>query len=74
MTISFRHVTSGKAIIVYGLTPEQKKFVDSVNGKSGLTYFDALESEVRNHMTFYRNTPLIIHTEQEHISDRDCIP
>lgn len=24
----------------------QKKFVDAVNGKSGLTYFDALESEV----------------------------
>ena len=28
------------------LTLVQKRFVDSVNGKSGLTYFDALESEV----------------------------
>ena len=28
------------------LTLVQKKFTDSVNGKSGLTYFDALESEV----------------------------
>ena len=25
---------------------EQKKFVDAVNGKSGLNFFDALESEV----------------------------
>lgn len=24
----------------------QRKFVDAVNGKSGLTYFEALESEV----------------------------
>ena len=32
----------------------QKKFVDAVNGKSGLTYFDALESEVRCHMTFVK--------------------
>ena len=28
------------------LTARQKKFVDAVNGKSGLNYFDALESEV----------------------------
>lgn len=25
---------------------KQKKFVDAVNGKSGLNFFDALESEV----------------------------
>ena len=25
---------------------EQKKFVDAVNGKGGLNFFDALESEV----------------------------
>jgi hypothetical protein len=33
------------------LTLVQKKFVDSVNGKSGLTYFDALESEVCCYVT-----------------------
>ena len=33
--------------IMQYLTTTQKKFVDAVNGKSGLTYFDALESEVR---------------------------
>ena len=26
----------------------QKKFVDAVNGKSGLTFFDALESETKS--------------------------
>lgn len=34
------------------LTIQQKKFTDAVNGKSGLTYWDALESEVWHHMTF----------------------
>lgn len=34
------------------LTTEKKKFTDAVNGKSGLTYWDALESEVCRHMTF----------------------
>jgi hypothetical protein len=28
------------------LTSMQRKYVDAVNGKSGLTYFEALESEV----------------------------
>ncbi|KAK5174622.1 uncharacterized protein LTR77_001703 [Saxophila tyrrhenica] len=28
--------------------PKQKKFVDAVNGKSGLNYFDALESESKS--------------------------
>lgn len=28
------------------LTQPQKKFIDAVNGKSGLTFFEALESEV----------------------------
>lgn len=34
------------------LTYMQKKFTDAVNGKSGLNYWDALESEVRRHMIF----------------------
>lgn len=34
------------------LTGFQKKFVDAVNGKSGLTYFDALESEVGHFKCF----------------------
>lgn len=35
----------------------QKKFVDAVNGKSGLTFFDALESEVHHELR---------HTERRH--------
>nr|POF06001.1 hypothetical protein CFP56_53388 [Quercus suber] len=30
---------------------DQKKFTDAVNGKSGLTYLSAKESEVCGHMT-----------------------
>jgi hypothetical protein len=31
------------------LTNYQKKFTDAINGKSGLTYADAVASEVRCH-------------------------
>ncbi len=63
-----------QAVMGHGLTPIQKKFVDSVNGKSGLTYFDALESEVRNHMTLLQKPATNVSAEQKHISDRDCVP
>ena len=34
---------------------KQKKFTDAVNGKSGLTYWDALESEVNMSHNLTRN-------------------
>ena len=52
------------------LTGLQKKFVDAVNGKSGLTYFDAHESEVgRLQMLCLQNTNQI--TEQKHNRNRE---
>lgn len=36
-----------RVCLQHGTDNTQKQFTDSVNGKSGLTYWDALESEVR---------------------------
>lgn len=35
----------------------QKKFTDAVNGKSGLTFFAAQKSEVRNHVMTLTSAP-----------------
>jgi hypothetical protein len=52
MIISTRHVTHRVHSLVPSLTLKQKKFTDAVNGKSGLTYADAVASEVDSRLTF----------------------
>jgi hypothetical protein len=39
------------------LTNHQKKFTDAINGKSGLTYADAVASEVRCHSALFDTCP-----------------
>jgi hypothetical protein len=56
------------------LTSTQKKFVDAVNGKSGLTFFDALESEVWYHMTSSQTPKTKTFSVQELNGDRERIP
>lgn len=45
------------------LTTSQKKFTDAVNGKSGLTFFAAQKSEVRNHVMSPPTSPT--HAKQQ---------
>ena len=53
MISSTKQVNSLKAIVnKRRLTNYQKKFTDAINGKSGLTYADAVASEVRYHIVF----------------------